>query len=515
MRPAMSNHWHKRSWWMPGWSILILAMGGCMAQQADLKKTEQTLQTRIKQSNDELAQRGAQQRQELAVLRDQELPQLKGELERALQQARELQGKQDDLKQRSAQIEQQTKKLEQLAGKLDAENTNRYAQIRESLNAQDMRNKEDRDRLRMEVNTRLDDVNKQMELLPKDIIEAVQKTNSALGKHVDARLEEQRKTLAENQNRTEQLSAKFAQFSQSLAAFRESLTGLSERVAHDGHATKALASKVEADANASTTHLNEMNKAVTGHLGDVNKSVTSVAAVTQKLAARLDEQDQRLEILAKSVDQVAQDVHARGGNKEGTRPSTSKPAHRSTYVPTAESQKAEPHGEQEQAVAPPQPATEPVRTAQAIAAPKESDDEGKAPVSREAERLDKAEYERLLGLFRDGNLAGAERGFAAFLANYPNSDLSPNARYWLGEAHYGKKEYKEAITSYDRVELDYPRSEKVPAALLKKGYAYLALKDKKRASSAFKQVVTLYPKSPEAGKASDKLSQLIKESRLP
>jgi outer membrane protein assembly factor BamD (BamD/ComL family) len=34
------------------------------------------------------------------------------------------------------------------------------------------------------------------------------------------------------------------------------------------------------------------------------------------------------------------------------------------------------------------------------------------------------------------------------------------------------------------------------------------LKDKKRASSAFKQVVTLYPKSPEAGKASDKLSQM-------
>ena len=104
-------------------------------------------------------------------------------------------------------------------------------------------------------------------------------------------------------------------------------------------------------------------------------------------------------------------------------------------------------------------------------------------------------------------------GFSAFLANYPNSDLAPNARYWLGESQYGKKEYKEAINSYDRVELDYPRSEKVPAALLKKGYAYLALKDKKRASSAFKQVVTLYPKTPEAGKASDKLSQMTKESR--
>lgn len=513
MKPAMSNKGHRRLIWLSGWSVLILVTVGCMAQQADLKKTEQSLQTRIKQSNDELAQRGAQQRQELAVLREQELPQLRGELERALQQARDLQGKQDNLNQRSAQIEQQTKKLEQLATKLESDTTTRYAWIQKSLDTQDLKNKEDRDRLRMEVNARLDDVNKQMELLRKDIIEAVQKTNSALTKNVDARLEEQRKAAVENQNRTEQLSAKFTQFSQTLTSFRDSLAGLSERIGQDEQATKTLASKVETDTKTSTTYLNEMNKTVTGHLSDVNKSVTSVAAVTQKLAARIDEQDHRLEILAKSVDQVAQDAHARGGNKGGTRQSTSKPAQHSTYVPTSESRKADPPGDQEQAESSPQAVTEPVRTTQAIAAPEESDEETKAQVSREAERPDRSEYERLLGLFRDGNLVGAERGFSAFLANYPNSDLAPNARYWLGESQYGKKEYKEAINSYDRVELDYPRSEKVPAALLKKGYAYLALKDKKRASSAFKQVVTLYPKTPEAGKASDKLSQMTKESR--
>ena len=131
---------------------------------------------------------------------------------------------------------------------------------------------------------------------------------------------------------------------------------------------------------------------------------------------------------------------------------------------------------------------------------------------RPAERSDRAEYERILAYFKEGNLDGSREGFSAFLTEYPNSDLAPNARYWLGESHYGKKDYKQAIDSYDRVELDYPQSEKVPAAILKKGFAYLALKDKKRASSAFKQVVTLYPKSPEAGKAYDKLNQM-KEMR--
>ena len=114
----------------------------------------------------------------------------------------------------------------------------------------------------------------------------------------------------------------------------------------------------------------------------------------------------------------------------------------------------------------------------------------------------------MLALFRDGDLDGARYGFASFLSEYPNSDLAPNARYWLGESYYGKKDFRKAIDAYDKVELDYPGSEKVPAAILKKGFAYLALKDKKRASSAFKQVVTLYPKTPEAGKASDKLAQL-------
>lgn len=72
---------------------------------------------------------------------------------------------------------------------------------------------------------------------------------------------------------------------------------------------------------------------------------------------------------------------------------------------------------------------------------------------------------------------GARQGFAEFLVQHPHSDLAPNARFWLGESYYGKKDYSRAIDAYDQVQLNHPASEKVPAALLKKGYAYLALKD--------------------------------------
>jgi len=516
-----------RMWTVAGGVVWALGMGGCVAQQADLKTTERQLQKSIKQSNEELAQRGAQQRQELEEIKGQEIPRLRGDVDRVQHLTQDLQGKQEDLKQRSAGLEQQTKKLDQKldhwAKNLETENTARYSQLRESLNAQDTKSKADRDQLRSEVNNRLDEINKQMELMRKDIIEVVQKSNTTLVKSVDVKLDEQRKGLTENQARTEQLATKFTQFSQALTGFRESLTGLNERVGQEEQASRIMASKVEADAKkveadakASTTHINETTKAVTGHLNEVNKSVASVA---QKLATRLDEQDQRLDTLTRSLDQVSQDVKAaHAAVKNGQRPQVTsstpqRPAAAPVPVPVPLQENAsQQEKETVTASVSPQEVEQSAPAVDRSAASEESEEATKPAANRPSDRPDKAEYEHLLGLFRDGDLEGARRGFTAFLSQYPNSDLAPNARYWLGESHYGKKDYKQAIDAYDRVEMDYPQSEKVPAAILKKGYAYLALKDKKRASSAFKQVVTLYPKSLEAGKAYDKLAQL-KETR--
>lgn len=166
-------------------SLIYLGLAGCVAQRDDMKSMER----KIKESSAEQNKRVAQQNQELEILKSQELPKLRGELEKAQHQAQEIQRAQDDLSQRSAVLEQQTRKLEQLSSQLESESANRYAQIRESLNAQDMKNKSDRDQLRIDVNTRLDDINRQMESLRKDIIDAVAKTNAALVKGVTSRLD--------------------------------------------------------------------------------------------------------------------------------------------------------------------------------------------------------------------------------------------------------------------------------------------------------------------------------------
>ena len=166
-------------------SLIYLSLSGCVAQQADMKSMER----KIKQSSAEQNKRVAQQNQELEILKSQELPKLRGELEKAQHQAQEIQRAQDDLSQRSAVLEQQARKLEQLSSQLESGSANRYAQVRESLNAQDMKNKSDRDQLRIDVNTRLDDINRQMESLRKDIIDAVAKTNATLVKGLTSRLD--------------------------------------------------------------------------------------------------------------------------------------------------------------------------------------------------------------------------------------------------------------------------------------------------------------------------------------
>ena len=113
-----------------GVAMIGLVFPGCMAQQSDLKRTE-------KDFKNQLSQTSARQNQEISTLREQELPRLRGELEKALHLAKDLQSRQEDFKYRSAQLEQQTKKLEQLAAKLEADSGTRYLWVQKSFETQD------------------------------------------------------------------------------------------------------------------------------------------------------------------------------------------------------------------------------------------------------------------------------------------------------------------------------------------------------------------------------------------
>ena len=110
--------------------------------------------------------------------------------------------------------------------------------------------------------------------------------------------------------------------------------------------------------------------------------------------------------------------------------------------------------------------------------------------------------------YQRGNWDLALAGFRDFLTRYPDSELTPNAEYWIGESLYSQKKYPEAIDQFNRVVDKYPKSDKAPGALLKKGYGYLAMNDRPRAIVQFQYVVHEYPNSREAALAKDRLRQL-------
>jgi tol-pal system protein YbgF len=114
-------------------------------------------------------------------------------------------------------------------------------------------------------------------------------------------------------------------------------------------------------------------------------------------------------------------------------------------------------------------------------------------------------YKDAYETFQKGDLEGARRKFEAFLKQYPNTELSDNARFWIGETYYLKKDFEKAILEYEKAIAKYPEGDKIPAALFKQALAFIELGDKTNARSLLRRVIERYPHSDQAEMAKKKL----------
>ena len=131
---------------------------------------------------------------------------------------------------------------------------------------------------------------------------------------------------------------------------------------------------------------------------------------------------------------------------------------------------------------------------------KETAVEGKVVSTRTGD-LYKDAYET----YQKGDYEGARRKFEAFLKQYPNTELSDNAQFWIGETYYAKKDYEKAILEYEKAIAKYPEGDKIPAALLKQALAFLELGDKTNGRNLLKRVIERYPQSEQAEMAKKRL----------
>ena len=117
-------------------------------------------------------------------------------------------------------------------------------------------------------------------------------------------------------------------------------------------------------------------------------------------------------------------------------------------------------------------------------------------------------YDTAYADYTKGRYALAVQGFQDYLANYPSTDLSDNAQYWVGESHFAQKKYPEAIADFEQLLKQWPASDKASAALLKKGYAMLELGQKPEGIVQLQYVIHEFPTSEEARLARARLKTL-------
>lgn len=103
-----------------------------------------------------------------------------------------------------------------------------------------------------------------------------------------------------------------------------------------------------------------------------------------------------------------------------------------------------------------------------------------------------AVYEAAFALVKDGSYGQAEIGLKDFIERFPDHTLTPNARYWLGETYYVRKDYTQAARVFAEAYQQAPKGPKGPDNLLKLGLSLAGLGNKKDACIALTQLQTEY-----------------------
>lgn len=144
------------------------------------------------------------------------------------------------------------------------------------------------------------------------------------------------------------------------------------------------------------------------------------------------------------------------------------------------------------------PAAQPAQTPQQIAAGASS--ENVAQVSGIASSS-KQLYDNAYQLYQKRQFAQSEMAFDAFLEQYPQDVLAPNALYWKGETLYARALYPQAIFAFKEVQTRYPKHPKTADSLLKTAMSYARLGDNENASLHYLVLLEDWPQSQAAQKA--------------
>ena len=121
---------------------------------------------------------------------------------------------------------------------------------------------------------------------------------------------------------------------------------------------------------------------------------------------------------------------------------------------------------------------------------------------------EKRQYDDAMAVFRKGDFEKAAVALAGFQRRYPVSGYRESVLFWLGNAQYGKRDYKEAIPTFRALVTASPEHPRAAEALLSVANCQLELKDPKGARKTLDELMKSYPKSEAAQAGKERLATI-------
>ena len=118
------------------------------------------------------------------------------------------------------------------------------------------------------------------------------------------------------------------------------------------------------------------------------------------------------------------------------------------------------------------------------------------------------EFEAALAVLRSGEFAVAQNAFLDVIKRNPGSGYRPSALFWLGNAQYALRSYKEAIINFKGLLSLAPDHLRAPEAALAIANCQVELKDNKSARKTLEDLIKVYPQSEAASVAKERLTKL-------
>jgi len=144
-----------------------------------------------------------------------------------------------------------------------------------------------------------------------------------------------------------------------------------------------------------------------------------------------------------------------------------------------------------------------VRMMQAPPAPPQAEPSGPPPGVSAKSLYDSALRDKM-----GGNFDLALKEFTDYLAWFGDTEMAPNAQYYIGEILYNQQRYEEALGAFDKVLEAWPKNPKTNDARLMKARSLLQLGRRAEAEQEFRALIKAAPNSDAAKRARGELQRL-------